>query len=247
MNGLWRAQNRNFLGMDWPTLQARIAFFPAWTCVQFPRHWFVGEFFQICWNIQVMAGSGDLQTTRVLRKIRNILPAESTASLNLPKDNSVHGLHISLNMALGILYLGYGKWVEKEENNRKFGSNSCRYCFSNSNLAVAALVLSLFPLFPHSIMDNRFYFQPIRFLWILAVKKSHREKHIKDVSKVQRQEDEERVQCPRCGQIEITKNPKFIFWCLRTPFLVIFIYSYCFSYWPLQISFFFVFWKKMII
>ena len=44
--------------------------------------------------IQVMAGSGDLQTTRVLRKIRNTLPPDSTASLNLPKETSFHSLHI---------------------------------------------------------------------------------------------------------------------------------------------------------
>nr|CAD2203038.1 unnamed protein product [Meloidogyne enterolobii] len=102
----------------------------------------------------LMAGSGDLQTTRILRKIRNILPSfedtniknKTSANCIPPKDSSVHSLHVSTNMALGLLYFGYG-----------------RYRLSDSNLSIAALVLSLFPLFPHSITDNRFYFQPLRF------------------------------------------------------------------------------------
>jgi len=54
-----------------------------------------------------MAGSGDLQTTRLLRKIRNSIP-ENLGGIP-PKDNSVHSLHVSVNMALGFLYLGHGR------------------------------------------------------------------------------------------------------------------------------------------
>jgi len=55
-----------------------------------------------------MAGSGDLQTTRLLRKIRNSIP-ENLGGIP-PKDNSVHSLHVSVNMALGFLYLGHGRF-----------------------------------------------------------------------------------------------------------------------------------------
>uniref|UniRef100_A0A914MLX5 Anaphase-promoting complex subunit 1 n=1 Tax=Meloidogyne incognita TaxID=6306 RepID=A0A914MLX5_MELIC len=165
----------------------------------------------------LMAGSGDLQTTRILRKIRNILPSfedtniktKTSANCIPPKDSSVHSLHVSTNMALGLLYFGYG-----------------RYRLSDSNLSIAALVLSLFPLFPHSITDNRFYFQPLRFLWILAAQKNSQPKCLRKLSKRRKirrilineeekdfeGEDEQEmmtVECPRCGRIEITKNERF--------------------------------------
>lgn len=64
-----------------------------------------------------MAGSGDLQTTRILRKIRNILPSfdesenkNKSTNCILPKDSSVHSLHVCTNMALGFLYFGYGRF-----------------------------------------------------------------------------------------------------------------------------------------
>lgn len=170
----------------------------------------------ICYGL-IMAGSGDLYITRLLRKIRNTLPAGTTGTYSLPsKDSNVHSLHVTVNMALGFLYLGYG-----------------RYCFANTNLAVAALVISLFPLFPHSITDNRFYFQPIRFLWVLAVKPCHRNQQqsrhrSKEGTSLAALMDQEKmevdattkatgtgtpqnelVNCPRCGPIEITKNDKF--------------------------------------
>ena len=95
-------------------------------------------------------------------------------------------------------------------------------------MSIAALVLSLFPLFPHSITDNRFYFQPLRFLWILAAQKNSQPKCLRKLSKRRKirrilineeekdfeGEDEQEmitVECPRCGRIEITKNERFSF------------------------------------
>lgn len=40
---------------------------------------------------------------------------------------------------------------------------------SKSDVAIASLLVAFFPLFPHSILDNRVYFQPMRFLWTLAI------------------------------------------------------------------------------
>lgn len=52
-----------------------------------------------------MAGSGDLQTLRILRKIRNLKSRAASPS----KDLSVHSLHVSVNMAIGLLFLGHAR------------------------------------------------------------------------------------------------------------------------------------------
>uniref|UniRef100_A0A914H9E7 Anaphase-promoting complex subunit 1 n=1 Tax=Globodera rostochiensis TaxID=31243 RepID=A0A914H9E7_GLORO len=134
----------------------------------------------------VMAGSGDLQTTRLLRKIRNTFHKIGEAPI--PRDTSVHSLHVSTNMALGLLYLGHG-----------------RLCISNSNLAIASLVISLFPLFPHSIIDNRFYFQSIRFLWVLAISPASRCEIVHDGLETGNTFAQRTVDCPRCGNITVNK------------------------------------------
>lgn len=56
-----------------------------------------------------MAGSGDLQTTRILRKLRNTIIKGGNDTFPLPKDSFVHSLHTSANMALGLLYFGHGR------------------------------------------------------------------------------------------------------------------------------------------
>lgn len=35
-------------------------------------------------------------------------------------------------------------------------------------MALASLLISVFPVFPHSLLDNRMYLQPLRFFWTLA-------------------------------------------------------------------------------
>lgn len=92
-------------------------------------------------------------------------------------------------------------------------------------MSIAALVISIFPIFPHSITDNRFYFQPLRFLWTLAAEKNSNPKCLRKLSRGRKikgiikygekdferdeEEDQEIVDCPRCGRIEITKNEMF--------------------------------------
>lgn len=61
-----------------------------------------------------MAGSGDLLTLKILRKIRNIRRPDNTAastSTALPttKETPIHSLHVSTNMAIGLLCLGNGR------------------------------------------------------------------------------------------------------------------------------------------
>ena len=88
----------------------------------------------------VMAGSGDLVTLRRLR------------SLHGRVDGDTHyGSHMATHMALGMLFLGGGT-----------------YTLGTSNIAVASLLCSLYPIFPTSVLDNNCHLQAFRHLWVLA-------------------------------------------------------------------------------
>ena len=43
-----------------------------------------------------------------------------------------------------------------------------RYTLSSSNIAVAALLCALFPVFPSDSLDNRYHLQALRHLYVLA-------------------------------------------------------------------------------
>jgi len=88
----------------------------------------------------VMAGSGDLDVFRRLRIVYGRV-----------KEDSTFGLHQATMMAIGILFLGFG-----------------RYTFSTSNLAVAALIIACYPLFPRDAADNRAHLQAFRHFWTFA-------------------------------------------------------------------------------
>lgn len=91
----------------------------------------------------VMAGSGDLEIMRICRHVRTrVGPASSVVT---------YGSHLATHMALGLLFLGGGK-----------------YTLSNSPSAVAALIISLFPRFPTHSNDNRYHLQALRHLYVLA-------------------------------------------------------------------------------
>ncbi|XP_076241205.1 anaphase promoting complex subunit 1 isoform X2 [Calliopsis andreniformis] len=91
----------------------------------------------------VMAGTGDLEIMRICRHVRTrVGPASSVVT---------YGSHLATHMALGLLFLGGGK-----------------YTLSNSPSAVAALIISLFPRFPTHSNDNRYHLQALRHLYVLA-------------------------------------------------------------------------------
>ncbi|XP_012141180.1 anaphase promoting complex subunit 1 isoform X2 [Megachile rotundata] len=91
----------------------------------------------------VMAGTGNLEIMRICRHIRTrVGPASSVVT---------YGSHLATHMALGLLFLGGGK-----------------YTLSNSPSAVAALIISLFPKFPTHSNDNRYHLQALRHLYVLA-------------------------------------------------------------------------------
>ncbi|KAI6194639.1 Anaphase-promoting complex subunit 1 [Aphelenchoides besseyi] len=96
----------------------------------------------------VNAGSGNIDLVRHIRRVRYM-----NAQFNSPlKEANLHSVHVISNMALGLLFLGRG-----------------RYGLSRSNISLAALFISFFPIYGHSIADNRCYFQGFRFLWTIAV------------------------------------------------------------------------------
>lgn len=72
-----------------------------------------------------------MQIMRICRHIRTrVGPASGVVT---------YGSHLATHMALGLIFLGGGK-----------------YTLSNSPNAVAALIISLFPKFPTHSNDNRF-------------------------------------------------------------------------------------------
>lgn len=88
----------------------------------------------------VMAGTGDLATFRRLRSLHG-----------RDDPDTPYGSHLAAHIAIGALFLGGGT-----------------HTFGTSNLAVASLILSFYPLFPTNILDNRSHLQAFRHFWVLA-------------------------------------------------------------------------------
>lgn len=89
----------------------------------------------------VMAGTGHLDTFRLLRSLRGQV------------DKTIQpGHQMALHMAIGLLFLGGG-----------------RYSLRTDPPAIAALVCAIFPRFPVTIDDNRYHLQALRHFYVLAV------------------------------------------------------------------------------
>lgn len=93
----------------------------------------------LSWAI-VMSGSGDLDALRHFRKLRKRVTPDTT-----------YGTHMAISMAIGFLFLGGG-----------------RYSFGTTNKAVAALLISIYPLFPGATTDSRYHSQALRHMYVLA-------------------------------------------------------------------------------
>ncbi|XVE99778.1 hypothetical protein REPUB_Repub03eG0230500 [Reevesia pubescens] len=94
----------------------------------------------------VMAGSGHLQTFRLLRFLRNRSSVDGHAN---------YGIQMAVSLAIGFLFLGGGMRT-----------------FSTSNSSIAALLITLYPRLPTGPNDNRCHlqciFQAFRHLYVLA-------------------------------------------------------------------------------
>ncbi|KAL6237980.1 negative regulator of mitosis [Aspergillus navahoensis] len=88
----------------------------------------------------VMAGTGDLALFRRLRSLHGRVDPDTP-----------YGSHMAAHMAIGMLFLGGGS-----------------YTLGTSNLAVASLICSLYPIFPTTVLDNKCHLQAFRHLWVLA-------------------------------------------------------------------------------
>jgi anaphase-promoting complex subunit 1 len=88
----------------------------------------------------VMAGTGDLAVFRRLRALHGRDDSETP-----------YGSHLAAHLAIGALFLGGGT-----------------YTFGTSNLAIAALIVAFYPIFPTSILDNKSHLQAFRHFWVLA-------------------------------------------------------------------------------
>ncbi|KAK3054886.1 Anaphase-promoting complex subunit 1 [Extremus antarcticus] len=88
----------------------------------------------------VMAGTGDLETFRYLRRLHGRTDQETQ-----------YGSHLAAHLAIGVLFLGGGT-----------------YTFGTSNLAIASLICAFYPLFPTDVHDNRVHLQALRHFWVFA-------------------------------------------------------------------------------
>src|SRR5271170_876483 len=91
----------------------------------------------------VMAGSGDLDVLRRLRRLHG-----------RRHDEANFGGHMASHMAIGMLFMSGGQ-----------------YTLGTSPLATAALFCATYPKFPATPGDNHFHLQALRHLWILAADK----------------------------------------------------------------------------
>ncbi|CAN6347213.1 unnamed protein product, partial [Urochloa humidicola] len=89
-----------------------------------------------------MAGSGNLQTFRLLRYLRGRISAEGQVN---------YGLQMAVSLAIGFLFLGGGT-----------------HTFSTQNSGIAALLISLYPRLPTGPNDNRCHLQAFRHLYVIA-------------------------------------------------------------------------------
>ncbi|XP_058181037.1 anaphase-promoting complex subunit 1 isoform X3 [Rhododendron vialii] len=90
----------------------------------------------------VMAGSGHLQTFRLLRFLRSRNSADGHAN---------YGTQMAVSLAIGFLFLGGGMRT-----------------FSTSSNSIAVLLISLYPRLPTGPNDNRCHLQAFRHLYVLA-------------------------------------------------------------------------------
>ncbi|RDW84956.1 putative APC1-subunit of anaphase-promoting complex [Coleophoma cylindrospora] len=89
----------------------------------------------------VMAGTGDIVVFRRLRAMHG-----RDDGLETP-----YGSHLAAHLAIGALFLGGGT-----------------HTFGTSNLAIAALLIAFYPIFPSSVQDNKSHLQAFRHFWVLA-------------------------------------------------------------------------------
>ncbi|XP_060553030.1 anaphase-promoting complex subunit 1-like [Ruditapes philippinarum] len=92
----------------------------------------------------VMAGTGNLEVLRMCRMFRSRVGPPYNLYV-------MYGSHIAISMAIGLLFLGGGK-----------------YTLSTKDEAIAVMLCAFFPKFPTHSNDNRYHLQAFRHLYVLA-------------------------------------------------------------------------------
>ena len=92
----------------------------------------------------VMAGTGDLDSFRLLRTLRWKCD-----------DSTLYGTHMAFSAAIGLLFLGGGKCT-----------------LGSSPGDIAMLIAALYPHYPILSSDNQYHLQALRHLYVLAVHES---------------------------------------------------------------------------
>ncbi|OQR92050.1 anaphase-promoting complex subunit 1 isoform X16 [Thraustotheca clavata] len=93
----------------------------------------------------VMVGTGDVDCMRLLRGIMLRQKADAFGDVT-------YGNHMATSSAMGLLFLGGG-----------------RYSIKTTKLAIAMLVISLYPMYPTKTTDQRYHMQALRHLYVLAI------------------------------------------------------------------------------
>lgn len=107
----------------------------------------------------VMAGTGDVSTLKILRGLlkRVAVPTASNATLpstgSPPTSSITYGSHCATSLALGWLFLSSGGMS-----------------FDNDLSSAGALIVALYPKWPVSTTDNRYYLQALRHMYVLATR-----------------------------------------------------------------------------
>ena len=91
----------------------------------------------------ILAGTCDVKLLKLIRVLRKKLQDSGLAH---------YGFNMALNMALGFLFLGNGN-----------------YSFRRDNVALAGLLISIYPHFPNHTNDNKYHLQALRHFYILAI------------------------------------------------------------------------------
>ncbi|KAK6181291.1 hypothetical protein SNE40_009178 [Patella caerulea] len=91
----------------------------------------------------VMAGTGNLEVLRLCRMLRKRVGPQHV--------HATYGSHMAISMALGMLFLGGGK-----------------YTFKTTPDAIGVMLCAFYPKFPTHSNDNRYHLQAFRHLYVLA-------------------------------------------------------------------------------
>lgn len=91
-------------------------------------------------STMIMAGSGDLQVLRRLRRLHYRLESDTW-----------YGNYMATEMSIGLLFMG--------------GGHKSLTC---SNLSICSFVAAFYPILPNTTEDNRSHLQALRHLWVLG-------------------------------------------------------------------------------